>query len=130
MKMNAIAARKRAAFRMPSYTRCAISSQLCTLALTLTLFAIPLTGIETAPVRILTPLPTELVPLGQSLQALPGAPVHMPAFATAARYLLECASQCALGTDEHGRASLNNENVALGQLGVIDAPSSRAPPSA
>jgi hypothetical protein len=68
MKPKASAGKKIAAFRMSPYTRDSIHSQLCCLALTLVLLALPLAGIRIERAPILNPLATELVPLGTSLQ--------------------------------------------------------------
>src|SRR6266852_3155120 len=69
MKPKASAARKIAAFRMPPYIRRPICSQLGFLLLGLTVLALPLAGIRVERAPILTPLATELVPLGTSLQS-------------------------------------------------------------
>jgi len=83
-----IASKIIAAFRMPPYTRRLISSQLACLVLALAVLPLPLAGnsIEHAP--ILTPLATELVPLGTSLQSPPSCPVDLPSLLAPARLVL------------------------------------------
>src|SRR5215472_3406395 len=88
MKLKVKAASRIAAPRMPSYTRWRVYSQLCAFAVVVSLLALPLAGGESQKIQILTPLATELVPLGATLQSQPHIPLGFPAFATATRVIL------------------------------------------
>jgi hypothetical protein len=130
MKLKASAAKKIAAFRMPPYTRRLIYSQLCSLALTLALLALPLAGtrIERAP--ILTPLATELVPLGTSLQSPPTSLFHLPSFAAPARLVLGPLPSAALAANAGSDGQIQNlASPGFPDSGAIDSPHGRSPPS-
>jgi hypothetical protein len=58
------------------------------LALALALIALPSAGMRAERAPILTPLATELVPLGMSLQAPPASLLHVPSFVAAAKLVL------------------------------------------
>src|SRR6266851_8327861 len=77
MKPRASTASKIAAFRMPPYTRRPICSQLGFLVLALTVLALPLVGVKVERAPILTPLATELVPLGTSLESPASTPLDL-----------------------------------------------------
>ena len=90
---------------MSPYTRRSIVAQLYCLALTLALLALPLAGIVPEHAPILTPLATELVPLGTSLQLPPTNPFHLPSLEAPARLVLgpSPSPAIALNPDSDGR---------------------------
>jgi hypothetical protein len=115
---------------MLPYIRRSIWSQLCSFVLTVALLALPLAGtrIERAP--ILTPLATELVPLGASLQSPPTSLFHLPSLAAAGKLVLGPLSRTALApnVDGNGRAQ-NITRPGCADSRATDQPNGRAPPS-
>jgi hypothetical protein len=130
MKPKASAAKKIAAFRMPSYTRHSICSQLYCLALTVVLLALPLAGIRIERAPILTPLATELVPLGTSLQSPPASLFHLSSFAAPARLVLGPLPSAAFAANADSDGQIQNiASLGFPDSRAIDIPNGRSPPS-
>jgi len=130
MKLKASAARKIAAFRMPLYSRRSICSQLYCLTLTLALLALPLAGTKVERAPILTPLATELVPLGASLQSPPTNLLYLTSFAAPARLFLGPLPSAAFAwnADSDGRVQ-NITSSGFVESRATDSPNGRSPPS-
>ena len=130
MKPKASTARKIVAFRMPPYTRRSICSQLGCLVLALALLALPLGGTGTERAPILTPLATELVPLGTSLQSPPTNLLYLPSFAAPARLVLGPLPSTVLAPnpDTDGRVHTIT-SLGFADSRAIDSPHGRSPPS-
>jgi hypothetical protein len=130
MKPKASAARKIAAFRMPPYIRPPICSQLGFLLLALTVLALPLAGIRVERAPILTPLATELVPLGTSLESPPSTPLDLPSFLTPARLVLGPLPSAIFGSNADSKGRIHNlTSFAFCDSHAIDIPNGRSPPS-
>jgi len=130
MKLKASAAKKIAAFRMPSYTQRSICSQVGCLVLALAVLALPLAGISAEPAPILTPLATQLVPLGTSLQSPPTSLFHLPSFAAPARLVLGPSPSAAFAPNADGEGQVQSiASRGFADSGAIDSPHGRSPPS-
>jgi len=107
-----------------------IYSQLGFLVLALTLLALPLTGIRVERAPILTPLASELVPLGTSLESPPSTPFDLPAFLAPARLVLGPLPAAIFGpnADSSGRIR-KPTNLGFSDSHAIDIPNGRSPPS-
>ena len=130
MKPKASAARKIAAVRMLPYKGRSICSQLSCLVLALALLASPLASISTERAPILTPLTTNFVPLGTSLQSPPSSHSELPAFLAPARLLLGPLPFEAFGPNADSQGQIRG----LASLGFpdsrpMDIPNGRSPPS-
>lgn len=130
MKLKTITARKIAAFRMPVYTLRLICSQLGYLVLTLALLALPMAGTAQERAPILTPLATELVPLGMSLQSPPTGHLHLPSLLARARLVLGPPS-AVLGANADSNGRLGSvTSLGFPDSRALDSPHGRSPPSA
>jgi hypothetical protein len=130
MKLKASAARKIGAFRMPLYTRRSVWPQLCRLALTLAVLALPLGGIRIERAPILTLLVTELVPLGTSLESPPATPPHLPSFLAAARLVLGPLPSAVFGPNSDSKGRIHHlTSFGFPDSRAIDIPTGRSPPS-
>jgi hypothetical protein len=129
MKPKASTAKRIAAFRMPSYTRRPICSQLGCLVLALAVLALPLAGsIERAP--ILTPLATELVPLSTSLQSPPSSHLALSSFLAPARFVLGPLPSAVFESDADSKGRIHNlTSFGFPDSRAIDIPNGRSPPS-
>jgi hypothetical protein len=114
---------------MVSYNRRLIRAQLGCLVLAVTMFALPLAGIRVAPAPILTPLNTELVPLGTNLQSTPNSPLDRTSFVSPSRLVLRpLPSVIVPNVDSNGRIR-NITNLGFANSHAIDIPNGRSPPS-
>jgi len=113
---------------MPSYTRRSICSQLGCWVLALAVLALPLAGsIEYEP--ILTPLATELVPLGTSLQSAPNSHFNLPPFLAPARLVLGPLPFTAFEPNADCKARIRLTSFDFPDSRSIDVPNGRSPPS-
>jgi hypothetical protein len=112
------------------YSRRSVYSQLGCLVLALAVFAIPLAGISLESAPILTPLATELVPLGTSLQSPPNSHFDFSSFLAPGRPVLGPLSS-AVFEPNAGRKSRIHNRASLGfpNSRAIDIPHGRSPPS-
>jgi hypothetical protein len=130
MKHKASAVNKRAAFRMVSFIACRIYAQLCPLVLALSLLALPLAGIIREQPSILTPLATELVPLGASIQSPSVIPFQLPALLAASRIVLGILIAGVLAVNLSGSKRFGIVTIAgVVNFGAIESPTGRSPPS-
>jgi hypothetical protein len=130
MKPKASAAKQIAAFRMPSYTRRPICSQLGCLVLALAMLALPLAGFRVERAPILTPLASELVPLGTSLQSPPAGPLDLPSFLAPARLVLGPLPPAVFEPNADSKGRIHNlPNFGFPDSRAIDIPNGRSPPS-
>jgi hypothetical protein len=129
MKPKASTAKKIAAFRMTSYTRRRICSQLGCWALALAVLALPLaSSVKHAP--ILTPLATELVPLGTSAQSAPNSHLNPPPFLAPARFVLGALPHAAFELNADGKGQIHSlTSFGFADSRAIDIPNGRSPPS-
>jgi hypothetical protein len=119
-----------AAFRMSSYTRRPMCSQLASLALALAVLALPLAGIRIERAPILTPLATELVPLGTSLQSPPSSPLDLPSFLAPARLDLGPLPSAVFGPNADSKGRVHSlASFGFPDSRAIDIPNGRSPPS-
>jgi hypothetical protein len=115
---------------MPPYTQRPIRSQLGFLVLALTVLALPLAGIKVERAPILTPLATDLVPLGTSLQSPPSGSPDLPSFLAPSRLVLGPLPSMIFGTHGDGRGRIHNlTNLGFLELRALDIPNGRSPPS-
>ena len=96
----------------------------------LVLVALPLAGTTAERASILTPLNTELVPLGTSLQSPPSNLFHLPSFVAAAKLVLGPLPSAVFAPNPESDSRLQN----IGSLGFSDSlatdnPNERSPPS-
>jgi hypothetical protein len=130
MKPKASAAEKIAVFRMFPYTRRLICSQLACLALALALLALPLAGVRIERAPILTPLATELVPLGTNLQSPPAGHLHLPSFLAPARLVLGPLPSADFGPNADSNGQLRDiTSLGFPDSRALDSPHGRSPPS-
>jgi hypothetical protein len=130
MKPKAITAKKIAAFRIPRYTRRSICSQLGCLVLALAVLALPLAGIRIERAPILTPLATELVPLGTSLQSPLSGPLNLSSFLAPSRLVLGPLPSAVLGPNADSKRRIHNTTgFGFPDSHAIDIPNGRSPPS-
>jgi hypothetical protein len=115
---------------MFSYNRRLFRAQLACLVLALALLALPLTGITVDRTPILTPLATELVPLGTSLQSPPSSPFLPTSFMAPARLVLGPLPSAVFeaGPDSKGRLRKNTSHT-FPDSRAIEIPNGRSPPS-
>jgi hypothetical protein len=130
MKHKASAAKKMVVvFRMASYIARPICAQLGPLVLALSICALPLAGVTHQQFSILTPLATELVPLGTSIQAAPVAAFQLPALLAASRIVLGILIAGFLATNLRGSKRFAIITIAgLVNFGAIESPTGRSPP--
>jgi len=103
--------------------------QVCSLAIALALLALPLAGIEVKHGPILTPLATELVPLGTSLQAPLANPFQPPSLVAPARPVLgPSPSEAFAPNPDGGHHTPNITSIGFTNSGTIDRPNGRSPP--
>jgi hypothetical protein len=115
---------------MPPYTRRPIRSQLDFLVLALTVLALPLVGVKIEHAPILTPLATESVPLGTSLESPPITPLDLPSFLAPLRLLLGPLPSAILGTNADSKGRIHNlTSFGFCDSHAIDIPNGRSPPS-
>jgi hypothetical protein len=115
---------------MPPYTRRPIGSQLGFLLIALTVLALPLAGIKIERAPILTPLATELVPLGTSLQSPPSTHLDLPSFLAPSRLVLGPLPSAIFGTHSDGKGRIHNlTSFGFSDSHAIDIPNGRSPPS-
>jgi hypothetical protein len=115
---------------MPPYTRRPIRSQLGFLVLALTVLALPLAGTRVERAPILTPLATELVPLGTSLESPPITRLDLPSFLAPARLVLGPLPSAIFGTNAESKGRIHNlTNLGFLELRALDIPNGRSPPS-
>ncbi|HKM99120.1 MAG TPA: hypothetical protein VJX23_01290 [Candidatus Binataceae bacterium] len=130
MELKASAMSKIAAFRMVPYTCRRIRSQLCSLVVALAFVALPMAGVEAAPAPILTPLATQLVPLGTGLESPPAVPFEVPAFAAPAKTVLGLLTPAALEPErEIGGRPISFTLARPADSDLADAPHGRSPPA-
>jgi hypothetical protein len=98
------------------------------LVLALTVLALPLAGIKVECAPILTPLATELVPLGTSLQSPAKGSPHLPSLLAPSRLVLAPSAIFATNADRKGRIH-NLTNLGFPELRALDIPNGRSPPS-
>ncbi len=129
-KLKVSAAKSIAAFCIPSYTRRSLASQLCRLALTLALLALPLAGTGAIRAPILMPLATEFLPLGTSLQPPPSSSFHLPSLMAAGRLVLGPLplAACIPNRDGDGRIQ-NILSLGFADSRTTESPNGRSPPS-
>ena len=98
--------------------------------LALALLALPLAGIRVERTPILTPLATELVPLGTSLQSPPYTDFHPPLLAAPTRIVLGLFFSIVFSPnpDPDGRVQ-NLASPGFPDSGAVDSPHGRSPPS-
>ena len=113
---------------MPPYIRRPICSQLGFLVLALTVLALPLAGIRVERAPILTPLATELVPLGTSLESPPSGSPHLPSFLAPSRLVLAPSAIFGPNADSKGRID-KLTSFAFCDSHAVDIPNGRSPPS-
>jgi hypothetical protein len=100
------------------------------LVLALTVLALPLAGIRVERAPILTPLATELVPLGTSLESPPSTPLDLPSLLAPARLVLGLLQSAIFGTNIDSKGRIHNlTNLGLLESRAIDIPNGRSPPS-
>jgi len=129
MKLKDSATRKIAAFGMSLYTVRSIGSQLCRLAMTLSLLALPLAGAKPERAPILIPLGTEFVPLGTSLQSHAPTLFQPPSFAVPARLVLGPLPSAVFAPNPaRGGRLLIITSPSFADSGAIDSPNGRSPP--
>ncbi|MGO9452091.1 MAG: hypothetical protein ACLQDV_13780 [Candidatus Binataceae bacterium] len=115
---------------MVRYTYRRVFTQLCSLAVVLAFLALPMAGVDAAPAPILTPLATQLVPLGASLESPPAVPFDVPAFAAPAKVVLGLLIPAALEPQrETGGRAFNFAAACLADSNLVDAPRGRSPPA-
>ncbi len=115
---------------MSPYTRRSICSQLGCLVLALAVLALPLAGISIERAPILTPLATELVPLGMSLQSPPSSHLDLPSFLAPARLVIGPLPSAALGPNADSKGRIRNlTSLGSPDSRPIDIPNGRSPPS-
>jgi hypothetical protein len=129
MKPKASTAKKIAAFRMSSYSRRSFRSQLGCFVLALVVLALPLAGISVASVPILTPIATELVPLGTNLQSAPSSHLNLPPFLAPARLVLGPLPFTAFEPNADCKARIRLTSFDFPDSRSIDVPNGRSPPS-
>ena len=98
--------------------------------LALAVLALPFAGIRIERAPILTPLATELVPLGMSLESPPATRFHLPSLVAPARLVLGPLPLATLAPnpDSDGRVH-NITRPGFPDSGAIDHPNGRSPPS-
>jgi hypothetical protein len=115
---------------MPPYTRRPIGSQLGFLLIALTVLALPLAGIKVERTPILTPLATELVPLGTSLELPPSGSPNLPSFLAPVRLVLGPLPSAIFGTNPNNKGQIHNlRTFGFSDSQAIDIPNGRSPPS-
>src|SRR5208283_4150525 len=115
---------------MPSYTRRTICPQLCCLVLTVALLVLPLAGVRVESAPILSPLVTELVPLGASLRSPPASQFPPPSFAALGRLLLGPLPRASLVPSAGSNGRIHNiTSPGFADSRASDHPHGRAPPS-
>jgi hypothetical protein len=129
MKTNTNAAWKIVTFQMARCAQRSICSRLGCLILTVPLLVLPLRGIEYKPAPLLTPLVTELVPLGTSLESPPASSLHLLSFLASARLVLGPVPSAAFGLKAEGNGQLCSV-TGRGFLDPrsVDTPHGRSPP--
>ena len=131
MTLTARAAKMIAAlFIVGPYNRCAFSSQLCRLAITFSLLALPFAGTKGGDTPILSPLAVEVVSLGTTLQQPPTSPFSLPPFALSAKPIVGRLSSPAFTRPAEPDARYQPYKVfrVPDSLGV-DVPNGRSPPT-
>jgi len=121
---------KIAGCRMPLYTRRSICSQLCCLVATSALLVLPLASSRPVTAPILTPLATELVPLGTALQSPPSCSLDLPSLLGPARPVLGPFPPAVFGQNANSKGRIRYL-TSFGFLDshAIDIPNGRSPPS-
>jgi hypothetical protein len=115
---------------MFSYNRRLIRAQLACLVLALALLALPLTGITIERAPILTPLATELVSLGTSLQSPPSSPFLRTSLMAPARLVLGPLPSAVLEADADSKGRLRKKTShTFPDSRAIEIPNGRSPPS-
>jgi len=100
------------------------------LVLALALLALPLAGITIERAPILTPLATELVPLGTRVESPPAVHLHLPSFLAPVRLVLGPLPSAVFEPDADRKSRLrNNFRPAFPDSRAIDSPNGRSPPS-
>jgi hypothetical protein len=100
------------------------------LVLTLAVLALPLAAIRFERAPILTPLATELVPLGTSLQSPPSDPLDLPLFLAPARLVLGFLPSAGFGPNAESKGQIRNlTSLGFPDSRAIDIPNGRSPPS-
>jgi hypothetical protein len=98
--------------------------------LTLAVLALPSAGIGIERAPILTPLATELVPLGTSLESPPATGFHPPSFVAPARLVLGPLPSAAFAANADRDGQIQNmASPGFRGSGAIDRPHGRSPPS-
>jgi hypothetical protein len=129
MKHKASAAKKIAAFRMASYIVRPLCAQLWPLVLALSILALPLAGLTRQQPSILTPLATELVQLGTSIQAPAVAPFQLHVLLATSRIVFGILIAGYLASNP-GRKRVGIITIAaLVSFGALESPTGRSPPS-
>jgi len=115
---------------MPIYSLRRVCSQLCCVTLTLAFLGLPLASVKPERAPILSPLDTNLVPLGASLQSPPDRPFQPPSLLATSRLVFGPlpASVLALCLFSDGRLHVTNQ-VFHNRI-TTAKPNCRSPPSA
>jgi|HubBroStandDraft_1064217.scaffolds.fasta_scaffold129627_3 hypothetical protein len=115
---------------MSRYTRRLVCSQLGCLLLALAVLALPLAGVRIERAPILTPLATELVPLGTSLQSPPSSHFALPSFLAPTRLDLAPLPSVVFGPNADSKGQIRNlTSFGFPDSRTIDLPNGRSPPS-
>jgi hypothetical protein len=100
------------------------------LVLTLAVLALPMAGIAQERAPILTPLATELVPLGTSLQSPPAGRLHPPSFLAPGRLVLGPLRSASFRPNAHSSGRIRGiTSPGFPDSHAIDIPNGRSPPS-
>jgi len=98
--------------------------------LTLAVLALPFAGIRMERAPILTPLATELVPLGVSLESPPATHFHLPSLVVAARLILGPLPSAVFAANADSGGQVQNiASPGFPDSDAIDRPHGRSPPS-
>jgi len=129
MKLKASITKKIAAFRMSLYTPRKSGSQLGIFVLAFALLALPLAGVRIERVPLLTPLVTELTPLGASLQAPPANLFRLSNLVAPAKLVLGLLPSvvCTANAASTGRIQIVSSIDVVDSL-TLDSPNGRSPP--
>jgi hypothetical protein len=115
--------------RIPSYICRSICYQLCCVLLTLPLLVLPLAAAEPVVAQILTPLATDLVPLGSSIQSSPATPLQIPQWVAPARHLMGPPPAALFKLKPEAGRRADTESPDLYPADASDSPHGRSPPS-
>jgi len=130
MKPKVSAAKKIADFHISPYIRRPIRSQFGCLALALAVLALPFAGIRIKRGPILTPLATELVALGTSLESPLSTDFNPPSLVAPNRIVLGLFLSTVLAhTPDPDDWVQNLASPGFPDSGAFESPHGRSPPS-